>query len=603
MKKIRIFYGLFMAVMSLQMHAQQNVSISDVNGATPDASSVLDVSSTTKGLLVPRVALTSTTNQSPIPNGITVATALLVYNTATSGDVTPGFYHWANNKWNRFDTGNNIGDWKLLGNSGTNASSNFLGTTDNVDLVFRTNNTEKVRVLSGGNVGIGEINPQRILHLKGTASNVALRLENSTVGARTFDIQSTNGGNLHIINQSSSPPYVAMQVNGTTNNIGFFNGTPDVSASLDITSLDPISSLNNRGILIPRLSLTATNAASPITSPATSLLVYNTATAGTTPNNVLPGYYYNSNTPAAPIWKRFATGNGDAWIVGGNNFGTVGQSYRFGTNSNDNIEFLSNNIARGRILNSGEFIWGGTTLLGPSLAGDVFTVYKSSGGTSNNWANNGINTTEGGGSGYFENTSTTTFYNAIEGGINYNTTGNTPSGIYGLSAAATGWGIGVSAISNSNVGNGLYAQIPSPNANGLYAIYSYGRGYSTGGWFSPSDANLKTNIVPIENAIMLISKINPVYFDFKDEYSMFVEGKNQIGFLAQNLEKVIPMAVSDVRLVSRKEVGMKNDNKVQSLQSKAVNYDSLIPLLTKAIQEQQAIIEELQKRIEILEKK
>ena len=45
------------------------------------------------------------------------------------------------------------------------------------------------------------------------------------------------------------------------------------------------------------------------------------------------------------------------------------------------------------------------------------------------------------------------------------------------------------------------------------------------------------------------------------------------------------------------------DNQVESLQSKAVNYEALIPLLTKAIQEQQLIIEELQKRIEILEKK
>ena len=99
-------------------------------------------------------------------------------------------------------------------------------------------------------------------------------------------------------------------------NVGIGTTTPNASSLLDVNS-------NTRGILIPQISLTATNAATPITSPATSLLVYNTATAGTTPNNVVPGYYYNSNTPAAPIWKRFATGNGEAWIVGGNNFGTV----------------------------------------------------------------------------------------------------------------------------------------------------------------------------------------------------------------------------------------------------------------------------------------
>jgi hypothetical protein len=57
---------------------------------------------------------------------------------------------------------------------------------------------------------------------------------------------------------------------------------------------------SNQGFLPPRIALTATNAASPVTSPATGLLVYNTATAGTAPNNVAPGYYY---------W------NGSAWVA------------------------------------------------------------------------------------------------------------------------------------------------------------------------------------------------------------------------------------------------------------------------------------------------
>jgi len=46
--------------------------------------------------------------------------------------------------------------------------------------------------------------------------------------------------------------------------------------------------------------LTATNAANPVMVPATGLIVYNTATAGTVPNNVIPGYYY---------W------NGSSWIT------------------------------------------------------------------------------------------------------------------------------------------------------------------------------------------------------------------------------------------------------------------------------------------------
>jgi hypothetical protein len=57
------------------------------------------------------------------------------------------------------------------------------------------------------------------------------------------------------------------------------------SAMLDVAS-------NNKGVLIPRVSLTSTTDIRTIVSPATSLLIYNLTTVGTPPNNVSPGYYY-----------------------------------------------------------------------------------------------------------------------------------------------------------------------------------------------------------------------------------------------------------------------------------------------------------------------
>jgi hypothetical protein len=45
--------------------------------------------------------------------------------------------------------------WGLTGNAGTNPSTNFLGTTDNNGLIFKTNNTERMRISSGGGVSIG----------------------------------------------------------------------------------------------------------------------------------------------------------------------------------------------------------------------------------------------------------------------------------------------------------------------------------------------------------------------------------------------------------------------------------------------------------------
>jgi hypothetical protein len=67
--------------------------------------------------------------------------------------------------------------------------------------------------------------------------------------------------------------------------VGIGTTTPNASAKLDVTS-------TNKGFLPPRVTLTGTADVATIASPATGLMVYNTATAGTSPNNVIPGYYY-----------------------------------------------------------------------------------------------------------------------------------------------------------------------------------------------------------------------------------------------------------------------------------------------------------------------
>ena len=114
-----------------------------VGTTTPDPSSELDITSTNRGFLMPRVALTSTTDITTITG--TEATSLLVYNTATVSDVVPGFYYWDGSKWVTL-AGTSAAAWELLGNAGTNDATNFLGTTDAQDLAVRTNNIEVLRI-------------------------------------------------------------------------------------------------------------------------------------------------------------------------------------------------------------------------------------------------------------------------------------------------------------------------------------------------------------------------------------------------------------------------------------------------------------------------
>lgn len=154
-KKI-YFFIIILQLIVLQVNAQ--VGIGTTN---PDNSSTLDVVSTNSGVLIPRIILSSTNVAAPV---VTPATSLLIYNTATAGAgltaVSPGYYYWDGAQWVRLQSGVSSNDWSLIGNSGTNASTNFLGTTDNVDLIFRRNNTRAGRIgLNSTSFGTNALNP------------------------------------------------------------------------------------------------------------------------------------------------------------------------------------------------------------------------------------------------------------------------------------------------------------------------------------------------------------------------------------------------------------------------------------------------------------
>ena len=152
MNRIKLFLGILF-VSSYFIGFSQSVGISE-NFITPYESSILEVRSANKGVLIPRVALTGISDQTTI---LSPANSLLVYNTNSAGiapnNVTPGYYYWANGRWNRLLAGSDDGKfWKTDGNQGTNTATNFLGTTDNVSLTIRTNNIERFRITNANQV-------------------------------------------------------------------------------------------------------------------------------------------------------------------------------------------------------------------------------------------------------------------------------------------------------------------------------------------------------------------------------------------------------------------------------------------------------------------
>ena len=178
----------------------QNVGINST-GAAPATSAGLDVDFANKGLLIPRVALASTADVTTIPSP---TTSLMVYNTANAGvapnNVTPGYYYYTGTAWTRISNGTGSG-WGITGNTGTNATSNFIGTTDAQDLVVKTNNTEQMRVNSGGQVGIGSSSftagddAEKLLVDAGTVYNTGINARGNINDFYQVIVQNKSGGN------------------------------------------------------------------------------------------------------------------------------------------------------------------------------------------------------------------------------------------------------------------------------------------------------------------------------------------------------------------------------------------------------------------------
>ena len=123
------------------------------------------------------------------------------------------------------------------------------------------------------------------------------------------------------------------------------------------------------------------------------------------------------------------------------------------------------------------------------------------------------------------------------------------------------------------------------NASGSSTFYVIGSGgiYSTSTTITAiSDVSQKENIRPIEYGIAEVCALNPVKFDFKEGCGS--EEKDLLGFVAQDVEPVIPELVKPF-----------GDDGLKGLKT-----GDMIPVLVKAIQEQQALIEAQKTAIESL---
>ncbi len=557
----------------------QNVGINST-GAAPVASAMLDIVATDKGLLIPRVALTSISAAGPIT---APATSLIVYNTATAGvspnNVVPGFYYWDGAKWVAF-SGSGGREWALLGNAGTVTGTNFLGTTDNVDLQFRVNN------IQGGKINMA--NSQTFFGYQaglattgignsffGTSSGIANvgGTHNTAIGNLTFTTSTTGSFNTTV-------GYGSMRGNLSGSNNTFYG--VNAGANWSTTS-------NNTGI-----GMFALQGLSGGTGTGNTAIGY-AAGSGTTPNNFATGngsyntfLGYNSAvnnsafTNATAIGANALAGASDVLILGSIN-GTNGATSDVKVGIGTTIPGTSNggnvSVEKFNILSS-------TVPAGAALA----EITNSSA--------QGLNLV-------VSSNNTAAVTNNLVGVVNVTANGGL-SAVYGL-ALPTGNNttIGVRGAGNNSNNYGVRGSIPTTGAwAGLGGLFTGGLGYANG-IYNLSDKRVKKDVEPITNAVSIIQKLNGVSYKYNTDVFISAKGDNRtyLGFIAQDVEAVLPEIVGTKNIPLGSSENL-NSNSVENnfLNAKLVDYVQVVPVLVEAIKEQQKQIEELKNEIQKLKK-
>lgn len=510
----------------------QNIAI-NTTGALADPSALIDISATNKGFLMPRVALTGLTDNTTIT---APDEALLVYNTASAGGVWPGFYYWDNNFtiWVRVAAGYGGGfSWNTSGNRGTSSSINFVGTTDDFDFYFRTNNinrlvleSNRLRFLNNGNsMFIGQ----------SAGSNDDLS-DNYNIGIGYFSMNTSTTSEYSIgIGDESLRNYSA--AGGTSIGVG-----ADALKALT-------SGTNNVGV--------GSSALSAVTTGSYNTLLGNTAGFLTTGNDNI-----GIASMAKTVYSRNVLLGGIIYPNGDDNIGIGHQAFNtttgitsrsigIGTNALKNSASATDNIAIGyKALNFGaNLIKGYNVAVGAETGGNstyeggVFIGYQAGAPTANNLL-------------YIDNSSAASPL------------------IYGNFSARR---VGIGRVASAN----------------NFELSGTASKAAATGWVANSDKRIKTNITDIDNALETIKKLRPVTFRYTEywkERNPYIKQHDHVyyNYIAQEYKKVFP---DDVKGSGEYLPG----DKKEILQ---VDTYSAQIVLIKAIQEQQLMLEQLQKEID-----
>ncbi|MES2514846.1 MAG: tail fiber domain-containing protein [Bacteroidota bacterium] len=183
------------------------------------------------------------------------------------------------------------------------------------------------------------------------------------------------------------------------------------------------------------------------------------------------------------------------------------------------------------------------------------------------------------------------FANAANGVTNIGVQGVAADNIGNPNSTCTGGIFDASGALQQNIGMRCIA--PQNGGVSDFAAFIDGDIYFAGTSYGPSDASIKTNIDSIPNIDMIIRNLKPrtFYFDTTSYKASNLSGKKQYGFIAQDVELILP------ELVTTTHIAAKTDSAgniiTPSYALKSLNYNGLIAVQAAAIKSQQEKIDSL----------
>ena len=428
--------------------------------------------------------------------------------------------------------------------------------------------TQAMTLDASGRLAIGNTSPTERLDVTGVIiSRVAsgtgtLKINNSSVNKTWSIYPSTNGSQTDINFYEEGTAITALTLK-SGGNVGI--GTSSPSALLHVAGSgtpriylqDTDAGAGNVGITF----LESTNGKWTLASVSGNFQFFNEATSSnalyiTSTNNVGIG-------TTSPTQKLEVNGT----IIGSNFYIPAGSAGTYGlADLSSAIQTYSGSVSPA---NTTIFYNGGSERMRITSVGDVLIGTTSAFSTAAGRGNISIN--------------------GSSSSIVAIGAGGTRKGYFFTDGTNASLGADASLIFDSNnaermrITSGGEVYIAGTTDQGAYNLQVNGTGvWGAGAYVNGSDIALKQNILPLDNSLELVKQMKPVTYTYKESYSK--DDSIQTGFIAQDLQELL------------KEKNYLNGIVKQGPEYLNVAYQNLIPLLVKAIQEQQIEIENLKNK-------